>query len=394
MKLYYFIPVVSLFLCCSCKQTTQKDTGNITAELENNDSPIDDTLSYFPIDNHTITVDFEKTERVSLTDYIENIELIPLETNDDVLIAQLTKLLYYKDRYYILDRKQNIVFVYDSEGRFIFKIDKQGQGPGEYPFLNDIQINPFTNHLELLCAMGFLYEYDLSGKFIKTHRITNDYLRAVHEFIPINPHTTVLYAAFSHPFRLVYYDLDKKQIAGEAYKENETMGSMLNRSSFYFYRRDWYFFRPFDRQIHKVREHDIEVAYTWNFGKLNRNVENIHSTESFRNNPQREYDEITGQIPYWIDKIGENNRYVIAYVKIRQDFVTIMHDKKMHDTKLTNEFDIYPGIVTNSYILSYCNPEQLEIFFPISLLSEKGREIYDKQIALDANPIIVKYIFK
>jgi hypothetical protein len=375
------------FLCCSCKQTVQKDTEKV--RIAN-----DDTLSCFSIDNHTIPVDFEKTEQASLSDYFENIELIPLETKDDVLIARLSKLLYYKDRYYVLDKQQHIVFVYDAEGRFIFKIDKQGQGPGEYPFLSNIQINPFTNHLELLCAMGFLYEYDLSGKFIKRHHVTNDHLRAVHEFIPINPHTTVFYAAFSYPFRLVYYDLDKVQITNEVYKEDEAMGSMFNNSNFYFYNGDWYFFRPFDRQVHKVGENGIQVAYTWNFGKLNQDLKNIHFSESSRNNSQQLYDEVNRQVSYWMDKIGENNRYVIAYIKVEQDFVNIIFDKKMQQSRLMHEYLIYPHIVTNSYILSYCNPEQLEIFFPTNLLSGKGRELYDKHLSWDDNPIIVKYNFK
>jgi hypothetical protein len=231
-------------LCCSCGRTAPKEPVSSEPEYLDND-----TASYFSIHNNTIPVDFEKPAQASVFDYFKSIELIPLETNDDVLIGRLTKILYHQGRYYAFDRQQYIVFVFDEQGKFIFKIDKRGQGPGEYPFLNDIHINPFTGHLELLCAMGFVYEYDLSGKYINTIRVTDDYLRAVHEFIPLDENAILFYAGFNHPFRLVYYDRNEGKIKAEAYDENNVLGAVSNSCSFYFYREDWYFYRPFDLQV-------------------------------------------------------------------------------------------------------------------------------------------------
>jgi hypothetical protein len=47
-------------------------------------------------------------------------------------------------------------------------------------------------HIELLLAFGFIYGYDLSGKFIQKHHVTNDYLRAVHELNSLNKDTVIL----------------------------------------------------------------------------------------------------------------------------------------------------------------------------------------------------------
>ncbi|MDR0757350.1 MAG: 6-bladed beta-propeller [Tannerella sp.] len=38
---------------------------------------------------------------------------------------------------YTLDRQQSIVHVFDGTGKCVFKIDRRGQGSGEYP-MNDL----------------------------------------------------------------------------------------------------------------------------------------------------------------------------------------------------------------------------------------------------------------
>jgi hypothetical protein len=364
-----------------------------------------DTASYFSINNNTILIDFEKPVQVSVFDYFKSVELIPLETINNSLIGRLRKMFYYQGHYYVLDGQQNIVIVFDRDGKFIFKIDKRGQGPGEYPFLNDIHINPATGHLELLCAMGFVYEYDLSGKYINTIRVTNNYLRAVHEFIPLEENTTLFFAAFHHPFRLVYYDRTKEKITHEAYHESDAsggvinMGSVLNFSNFYAYKGDWHFYRPLDRQVYKIEKDTIKVAYMWDFGKFNRDVKKIHFSSPDIQDWRNLYDEICEQFPYMIDETGENNKYVIANIKWQGgDYVNVLFDKSVQQglfiKKFTESVTIRPYIVTNNYILSYCNPGELKQYITEEMLDEPNKKVFNELKHLDANPIIIKYNFK
>jgi hypothetical protein len=404
---YFFLTFLPVLFCCSCGRTTPKESESIVMESMKLEHLDNDTASYFSIHNNTISIDFEKPAQVSVFDYFKSVELIPLETNNDVLISLLRKMIYHQGRYYILDRynMQHIVFVFDQQGKFIFKIDKRGQGPGEYPFLDDIHINPFTGHLELLCAFGFVYEYDLSGKYISTiHRVTNDYLRAVHEFIPLDKNTTLFYAAFHHPFRLVYYDRTKEEITHEAYHESDAsdgvknLGSVMIISNFYAYKGDWHFYRPLDRQIYKIKKDTIEVAYTWDFGKFNRDVKKARfSNSNLAWNIL--HDEIYEQFPYMIFETGENNRYVIANVKWKGgDFVNVLFDKSAQQglfiKKFTESVTIRPYIVTNEYVLSHCNPGELEQYITEGMLDEHNLKIFNELIHSDANPIIIKYNFK
>ncbi|MDR2119830.1 MAG: 6-bladed beta-propeller [Tannerella sp.] len=103
-----------------------------------NEKNPNDKTTHYAIRNSTITVDFDKPDEASVFDYFKSVELIPLETNQDVLIGQLRKIIFHNGRYYTFDRQQQTVHVFDDKGKFIFKIDGRGQGPDEYPSLDDM----------------------------------------------------------------------------------------------------------------------------------------------------------------------------------------------------------------------------------------------------------------
>ncbi|MDR1340555.1 MAG: 6-bladed beta-propeller [Prevotellaceae bacterium] len=391
MKTNYFFLVMAL-CCMSCAQKTSKEQAGSNTEIPN------DTSTYYGIKNNIIPVDFDKPEVLSVFDYFKSVELIPLETGEDVLIGQLQKIIHYQDRYYTLDRQQHIVHVFDETGKFVFKIDRRGQGPGEYPSLDDIHISRFTDHLELLCAMGFVYEYDLSGEFIEMTRVTNEYLRAVHECISLDKNTILFFAAFHHPYRLVYYDRHKQQIIHEDFEESDILGAMFNYSSFYRYNDNWYFYRPFCQEVYKLEKNRMKTAYTWDFGKFNRDFRETHFSVAAQNNPYTRFDEISAQIPYWLLETGENNRFVISRIKINGEFANLIYDKSIQQSKyiphFTESVDILPLTVTNEYVLSYCNPSELEQYVTEDMLDDESRKVFNELIHADANPVILKYHFK
>jgi hypothetical protein len=376
----------------SCTYSKSREHSGSNVENPN------DTSTYYTIRNGIIPVDFDNPDKASVLDYFKSVELILLETGQDVLIGQLQKILYHEGRYYTLDRQQSIVHVFDSTGKFVFKIDRRGQGPGEYPFLDDIHINSFTDHLELLCAMGFVYEYDLTGKFIEMTLVTDEYLRAVHECISLDRQTFVFFAAFHHPYRIVYYDRHGKQIVREDFEESEILGSRFNYSSFYRYNGNWYFYRPTCQDVYKLDKSKLETAYTWDFGKYNRDFRKTSFSEAARNDPYTRFDEINRQIPYWILETGENNRYVISRIKIKEVFANLIYDKSVGRCKYIPQFaesvGILPLIVTNEYVLGYCNPDELEQYVTESMLDGENRKTFGDLIHADANPVILKYLFK
>jgi hypothetical protein len=53
-----------------------------------------------------------------------------------------------------------------------------------------------------------------------------------------------------------------------------------------------------------------------------------------------------------------------------------------------------PIIVTDEYVLGYCNPGELEQYVTEDMLDEESRKEYNELIHVDANPVILKYYFK
>ena len=96
-------------------------------------------------------------------------------------MAQIDKVLVHKKTIYLLDARQNIVFVFNDNGNFLFKINQKGRGPEEYNFLNDININPYEQTLELLDPMGNLLTFDTTGKFIAKVSLPKE-IPAYHKF--------------------------------------------------------------------------------------------------------------------------------------------------------------------------------------------------------------------
>ena len=74
----------------------------------------------------------------NLSELLDSVEYIPLETNDNSLLSGLSKILFIKD--YIYASSQQEVMKFDGNGRFIGKLSKFGNGPQDYYSINDYDI--------------------------------------------------------------------------------------------------------------------------------------------------------------------------------------------------------------------------------------------------------------
>lgn len=104
---------------------------------------------------------------------LKEINYIPLETLESSYIGEIEKIIPFEDRYYVLNGPiASSVACFSSEGKFLFKIQAIGRGPGEYGDLSDFLIDKENRHLELLDLYGKILYFDLlHGNFIKEKRI-------------------------------------------------------------------------------------------------------------------------------------------------------------------------------------------------------------------------------
>ena len=353
----------------------------------------------------TIFVDFDHPEKASLFDYFSSIELIPLETSPDVLIAAIGKIIVHKDIYYALDPTQSIIFVFDQTGKFLFKINKKGQGTGEYLYIQDFNINPFSGKLELLEPSGKVYRYDLLGNYTETKQVAFSGFRAAHQFAAIDSSVYLFYSLFQ-PKKILYFNLDEGKLLHEEFEENRNLG-MFSTNNLYHYQDNWYIFRPVHPVVYKAGKEQLEVFFQFDFGKYTREGKKATFSKEGERILTKAIEELFAQFPYLIQAVRHNNKYVFVSLSLRDlnNKSNIIYDKSTGKSKFILdfaekvEFNSYRGediIVTDEYVLMPSRWIDLEKRIKKEMLDDKNKEIYEKilEAEMELNPILIKYYFK
>lgn len=368
------------------------------AEGNKNESMNPDSYVYYPIQDDRIIVDLNKKQKASLFDYFSHIELIPLETSDEVLIGYCEEIVPFQNRYYIFDRKRAVVQVFDQDGKFISLIDKRGQGPGEYtPNLTSIFLNPFTENIDIT-DMGCIYSYDLTGKHVRTISQVEDASGFYWNLLPLNDNLYVCHVLMLNnldTYKINYYDVKENKIIHKDYEEDEFLNNYACipfASPFYEYNGNYYFYRLVDNETHEVGLDSLKKAYTWDFGKNNYDAKKLN----LPNDPGS-----ICTLPYRIKIQGQNNRYVMAYIYLQNNIPAILiHDKSIDECKYIEHFtesvDFIPRKITNEYVLTWYEHGVLENYISEEMLDEENRKKFHRLLnaSEEMNPVIVKYYFK
>jgi len=120
-------------------------------------------------DIETISVFEHYSDKKFFSSFVDTIELIPLETADDNLIGEITRIVFHDKKYYIrsTNSMQNgKLFVFDETGRYIKRIGKNGNGPGEYVNFYDFAITN-DNHI-VVADYHRLLHFDSEGRFLNS----------------------------------------------------------------------------------------------------------------------------------------------------------------------------------------------------------------------------------
>lgn len=122
-----------------------------------------------------IEVNVSSKLKLEFTDIFESVEIIPLETTDDVLIGGITKTLIVDDLIFVLNKSAtNNIFCFDKSGKLIFKKESEGMGPNELYSTRDYTINKELD--ELIIYDGRLAKfltYDLHGNWKSEFKFKN-----------------------------------------------------------------------------------------------------------------------------------------------------------------------------------------------------------------------------
>ncbi|MFJ1322021.1 6-bladed beta-propeller [Capnocytophaga canis] len=101
---------------------------------------------------------------------VNEVKIIPLETNNKSLIDGIYKIITTEEYIYIMDNfKDGGILIFDRNGKFIKRFS-HGQGPGELSRLYDIDYD-FKNDELVAYQHSFLLFFDKVGNFLRRERL-------------------------------------------------------------------------------------------------------------------------------------------------------------------------------------------------------------------------------
>jgi hypothetical protein len=352
-------------------------------------------------------IDLNRQDKVSVFDIFESVDLVFLETNEQSLIAVINKVIYFSEKYYIFDERQQILFCFDSAGNFLFKISQQGQGPEEYLRLEDFNIDPYNNQLLLLEPYGNLLVFDLSGQFISKTRLPDE-IPAYNEVFVMDKNRLV-FISLSY-FELVFYDRDKNVILDRRYRTEQIAPPFLPIYRTYIYGNDLFFSLSPSNEIINLSD---STVFSWNFGKQTNTKETIENLKKFV---------LTSKIDFFYenyDWIGEkklknipylnfeSSRYRFYALETKYNFMKyIFYDKKTEKSFVfdkTKEGICFAMLDFNGETIIMCDRgfrqtgnsdiDKNLVYYHSYIFTEEQKRMYHFH-KTDDNPFLVKYNFK
>ena len=168
------ITIITLgILITSCVTSKQKFTAPSNVSLAGRNPQ---TLSV-NIDNTFIITENKLAligKAITIPEVFKRVKTIILETNKDVRIGEVNSIQVYGDEIYISDIvKSKGIFVFNKEGRYLRRIGKARQAPGEYTEPSDFTIDKKNKLLYVLDApMQNIVKYNLeTGVYLSNFKV-------------------------------------------------------------------------------------------------------------------------------------------------------------------------------------------------------------------------------
>jgi hypothetical protein len=369
-----------------------------------------DKVSEKQIDTPEVTVDLETVTEPSIYDFFDTVIAVQLETTDDCLVSNMIdRIKEFNGRYFLIDRKQNAFFCFDSTGKYLFKIQSRGQGPNEYMWLDDFCIDTFNNQLILLDPFGAILSYDLDGKFISKTRLPPEN-SAYNEIFVMN-RDTLLFVSLAQ-YQILYYSRKENRLVKKMYERDEVLDKTSFISAYcrvYSYKDSLYLPIPWGNEIINLSNSKNSAVYKWNFGKETYPPEETFDRlrKYLLSSDKRDFgwDDLVGSdkiLKYYVYSICETERYITAGIRYKNEYMSIFYDKIMkksflfRKTEENTQFLMATTSICGEKMILAPVWEPRDHYLPFyneNTLSYEDRKKLQERTE-DDNPYLIVYKFK
>lgn len=314
-------PVAVLFLIfASCAGSSKSTSDENVQSLKIDWTHIKDTVDYSSMVEDSIL-------------------MFPLETTDDCLIGEVSKLIFQNNLIYIADNISKSLFVFDISGKLKTKVHAVGNGPGEY-----VNISYFTVHGTDMVLfdhyIGKFFIYDSSGNFIRDKVIGDIWTDGIFcledQLYLLNSSKTELgcYKLFAMNLK------DDSTIEKYIPFDEPTINQGFGKNS-YAHSKDEALlcFFPYD-ELYKVQGDNVSLAYKIDFGDKQLPKQYIEGDGSLALKTAIRDNYVTG-----INRVRLSEKYIfLQYNDTENNYITIYNKetgemqttKSLHNSLLGN----------------------------------------------------------
>jgi len=347
-------------------------------------------------------IDLTRRDSVSITDFVDRIDVVQLETTDQSLINNISSVIFHNECYYIFDLRLQAVLCFTNTGKFKYKIHSVGRGPEEYSYIAHFNIDSYNNRLMLLEPFGTILYYDLDGSFIEKISLPSE-CSAYNEVYAINKDTLLFVTRAD--FHFVYYSSIDNKIIRRIFPVSQDGSSMSPLKRAYQYKDSIYWNSVLSKnEIYNISSDPLSISYTWNFGESNYKEVDIKSfyndiAELRANYKSFRIIDFVGdgkQLNHFVSISVETNRYRIAEVMVENDMLLVLNDKKEKNSyvlsKTIEGIQLYFKDITNELAILWDYYDYK--YYDMSVLNEEQREIINNHNKEIDNPFLVVYHLK
>ena len=146
---YFIITICVLLAGCSAKSTNHSKNNEEQSSVVNKK------------DLTILNLTTDPNKMLNLKD-IADIEYVPLETNDSILVRWNPNLI--SEQYIIYCNENGQIITFNRQGKVIHSFNHKGGGPEEYNYINNIVLDEKKEELYIEYA-GKISIYSINGKF-------------------------------------------------------------------------------------------------------------------------------------------------------------------------------------------------------------------------------------
>jgi hypothetical protein len=324
--------------------------------------------------------------------------ILPIETTNTFLMADIQRIIAYKDKFIILDNLSGIFVVNYATGKIETYIKRIGSGPGEWSSIMDIAIDEHAENILAFTDYRQLLFFDMQGNFLKQETFKKLYSCMIWD------NGNILFYNYGegyscYPYLIEKYNLQAKTWEEIGKKERLEFPRRLYGRHIVKSKNIW-FGSPLDFDLNCLKNMEIECPY-----KLSPTTNSLkkETMQLLTSNPSAFFDQVAqNNIMYGICSIRETEHYLLFISSHAGFFILNKATHEIHWEDYVNEkalglhlLNYFPHDGDDNRIMFIVSPNEWVNFRKTPYMDDISLELQEKInstiIKGDNNPILVFY---